>query len=499
MNVPVTLEQWATRAAGLALDGRPFHDGQRVQPLATETFAVSHARSGGTLATLADCGHADVDRAVANARMAFESGSWSGLAASERAAVLRKFAGLIGQHAEELGLLDTLQMGMPISASVPGMAMAVEIVNEVADLADKNTDQLFPSASTALAMNVRRPYGVVAAITPWNFPTHVALQKVVPALAMGNSVLLKPSENAPLACLRLADLAFEAGVPAGVFNALPGLGASTGKALALHRDVDCMAFTGSTATGLMLMQYAGQSNMKSLRLECGGKSPQVVFDDVGDIESLADSLVQGFTWNSGQVCVTGSRILVADALYERLTGLLAERVSALATGDPLDPSTMLGPLVNTQQHARVSGMIAASLPTERLLASGDARHGGANAVAPHLYAASDNGSPLVQEEVFGPVAAVMRFSDEAQALALANGTRYGLSGTIWTSSFAQGHRFARNLRAGFITVQHVAHPAPPMVRYLGAEPAGLSGFGADGGLPGLLAYTRLSGVTHLLG
>jgi acyl-CoA reductase-like NAD-dependent aldehyde dehydrogenase len=494
-----TLEHWVARATALALDGRPFIDGQRVQPMTAETFAVSHARSGGTLTTLPDCGQADVDRAVASARRAFEAGVWSDLSAGERAAVLHRFADLISQNAEELGLLDTLQMGMPVAGSVPGMGAAAAIVSEVADLADKTTDQVFPSAPTTLAMNFRRPYGVVAAITPWNFPVHVAALKVVPALAMGNSVVLKPSENAPLACLRLADLAAQAGVPAGVFNALPGRGASTGKALALHMDVDCLAFTGSSATGLLLMQYAGQSNMKSLRLECGGKSPQLVFDDLGNIEALADALVQGFTWNSGQVCVTGSRILVADALYDRLLPLLAGRVQALKTGDPLDPATVLGPLVNAQQHRRVSGMLAAAMPSERLVASGDSAHGGANAVAPHLYEAADSQSPLVQEEIFGPVAAVMRFKDEAQALALANGTRYGLSGNIWTSSFAQGHRLARKLKGGFITVQHVAQPAPPMARYLGAEPAGLSGFGADGGLPGLLAYTRLSSVMHLLG
>lgn len=489
---------WSARAARLPLAGRPHVDGRSVDALTDRQFEVCHAHSGDLLARLPDCGQADVDRAVAAGRRAFDSGAWSDIAPRERARILHRWADLIARDAETLALLDTLQMGMPVSQAVGGMPGAAEIVRDCADLADQQPDQVVPSAPGALVLQLRRPRGVVAAITPWNYPVHVALMRVAPALATGNSVVLKPSELAPLACLRLAELATEAGLPPGVFNALPGSGALTGRLLALHMGVDCLTFVGSSATGLMLMQYAGQSNMKSLLLECGGKSPQVVFDDVGDVDALADALVQGFVFNSGQICVTGSRILVAASLHARLTAALVQRVAATQTGDPMDPATALGPLAHAQQHRRVTGLLAHAGPTDRLLARGQVSGGSANEVAPHLYEALDAGSPLAQEEIFGPVASVIRFEDDAQALALANGTRFGLSATLWCSSFQRAHRFVRSLRAGHVTVNSVACPQPAGHRYLSFEPAGLSGQGVDGGAAGMLQYTRLQGVTcHL--
>jgi acyl-CoA reductase-like NAD-dependent aldehyde dehydrogenase len=492
MTAAPTRSDWQSRAAAVVLDGRPFIDGRRVEAVAAGRFEVSNAHTRGVLATLADGDEADVDAAVASARQAFDDGRWSALAPYERGRMLHRFADLIARDGETLALLDTLQMGMPISVSVGSAPGAADIVRGYADLADQQSEEVVASAPTALVMQLRRPRGVVAAITPWNFPVHVALMRVAPALAVGNSVVLKPSELAPLACLRLAELAAEAGVPPGVFNALPGRGAVTGRALALHHGVDALSVVGSSATGLMLMQYAGQSNMKRLLLECGGKSPQVVFDDVGDIEALADALVQGFTFNSGQICVTGSRILVAAAL-------LAQRVQAIRTGDPLDPNTMLGPLAHAQQQTRVSAMLAAARSSDRLAAQGSTSQTSPNEIAPHLYEALDADSPLAQEEVFGPVSSVIRFNDEAEALALANGTRYGLSATVWSSDFARAHRFVRSLRAGFVSVNTVARPQPAGNRYLSAEPVGLSGLGTDGGAAGMLAYTRLQGVSYHLG
>jgi acyl-CoA reductase-like NAD-dependent aldehyde dehydrogenase len=487
----MTLHAWQEKAAAVRPDGRPFIDGQRVDALTDAQFDVLNPQSGARLASLPDCGQADVDRAVASARKAFDSGVWAMRAPYERSQVLRRFGQLALKHGEELGLLETLQMGSPIGVSVPLMDGTDEILRECANQADKLHDIAALSAPTALALNVRRPHGVVAAITPWNVPVHTALMKVAPALAMGNSVVLKPSELAPLACLRLADLAIEAGVPPGVFNALPGLGANTGRALALHHDVDCLAFTGSTATGLMLMQYAGQSNMKSLLLECGGKSPHLVFDDVGDIDSLADELVQGFTWNSGQVCNAGTRILVAESLYDRLMPLLTARVDALAIGNPLDPATLLGPLASTAQFSRVTSLLAQARSTDQLVARSKALGGSPNAMAPQLFASSDPHSPLMQEELFGPIACVTQFADEAEAVALANNSRYGLAATVWSRDFTQAHRVVRALRAGFVVSNAVAKPKPALCYYMGGEPVGMSGFGADGGSSGLLAYTRL--------
>ncbi len=489
---------WRARAAGLAFDGRPFIAGQRVDARSTASFEVVDPQAGSSLATLADCDQADVDHAVRSARDGFAAGDWSEAAPSERRAVLHRLANLVATHADELALLDTLQMGMPIAESTAGIALIAETVREAADLADKAPGLLMPSAATTIAMNVRQPHGVVAAITSWNFPLYVAVSKVAPALAVGNSVVLKPSENAPLACLRLADLAVEAGVPPGVLNVLPGRGSSTGRALALHHDVDCLAFVGSTATGLQLMQMAGQSNMKALLLECGGKAPQIVFDDVGDIDGLAEAVVRGFVWNSGQVCVAGTRILIADSLHDRLMPLLADRVSAATIGAPLEPSTTLGPLATAGQCRRVRGLLDAATEGDRLVAEGRTSGDSRCAVAPRLYASTDTKSPLVRDEIFGPVATVMRFRDEAQAVALANDSRYGLSATVWTSDFRQSHRFVRSLRAGQVNVHTVARPRPAHAPNLQTEPVGMSGFGADGGLAGMLAFTRLRSVSYHL-
>ncbi len=491
------VEDWSTKAAALQIDGRPIVGGERVEPLTDQCFEVLSADDGHLVATLPDCGEADVERAVVAARAAFQSGIWSDQSPTERGRVLHRFADLIDRDGATLALLDTVQMGMPIAQSTGAAPGAAEIVRAAADIADKAPDLLIPSAASAIALQIRRPQGVVAAITPWNYPVHVGLGRIAPALAAGNSVILKPSEIAPLALLHLAALASEAGLPDGVLNALPGRGSVTGKLLALHADVDCLAFTGSTATGLMLMHYASQSNMKALQLECGGKSPQLVFDDGGDLDALADALVQGFVHNSGQICVAGSRILVADALYDRLMAALTARVAALATGRALDPATMLGPLASPMQVGRVSRMLAEAGDRTTLAATGTTG-GGPNEVAPQLFEAHDPDAPLVQEEIFGPVATVQRFRDADEAVRLANGTRYGLSATIWCGDFALSHRIVRRLRAGFVTVNAVASPQPADEGPMSGEPFGMSGSGAFGGVAGMQAYTRLQAATFHL-
>lgn len=492
------VEDWSAKAAALQIDDRPFIDGERVEPLTDQRFDALSADDGHLIASLPDCGEADVDRAVAAARAAFQRGVWSDQSPTERGRVLRRFADLIDRDGETLALLDTMQMGMPIAQSTGAAPGAAEIVRAAADIADKAPDLLIPSAASAIALQIRRPQGVVAAITPWNYPVHVGLGRIAPALAAGNSVILKPSEIAPLALLHLTALASEAGLPDGVLNALPGRGSVTGKLLALHADVDCLAFTGSTATGLMLMHYASQSNMKALQLECGGKSPQLVFDDGGDIDALADALVQGFVHNSGQICVAGSRILVADALYDRLMAALIARVSALTTGRALDPTTMLGPLASTVQRERVARMLAKVGDGTALVARGTTQGGGPNEIAPHLFEAHDPAASLVQEEIFGPVATVQRFRDAEEAVRLANGTRYGLSATVWCGDFALSHRIVRQLRAGFVTVNAIARPQPADEGPMAGEPFGMSGTGAFGGIAGMQAYTRLQAATFHL-
>jgi acyl-CoA reductase-like NAD-dependent aldehyde dehydrogenase len=494
LNTSAKDPDWRSRAAELRPIVEPIIDGARVAAATDAEFKLENPFTGACIAVLPDCAQRDVDKAVASARRAFLAGVWCDQAPRERARVLQRWADLILREGDSLALLDTVQMGMPIGLSAPDIQHAAQVVRNFAELVDHTADVVVPSASTALALQLRRPQGVVAAISPWNFPIGTALSLLAPALAAGNSVILKPSEIAPLACLRLVELALEAGVPSGVVSALPGRGATTGRALASHMDVDCVGFIGSTATGQLLTQYAGQSNLKSLLLECGGKSPQIVFDDVGDINALADALVTGFTINSGQICTSGSRILIADSLYDRLVPLLAKRVADSATGDPLDPATKLGPLASRLQSERFNAGIATAISSDSLLARGQVSGRGQNEVAAHLYASLDSTSPIVEHEIFGPVSTVLRFRDEQEAVALANASRYGLLASIWSGNRAVGQRVARALRAGFILVNEVAAPKDPGVRFLSAEPIGLSGQGAQGGAAGLAAYTRLQGV-----
>jgi acyl-CoA reductase-like NAD-dependent aldehyde dehydrogenase len=489
-QAPAEDQNWAEVAAGMAHDVRPFVGGLRVDPQTDASFMVQNAFTAQSLATMPDCGEADVNRAVAAARQTFESGVWSRMPPSERSKILRRWAELVWDN-RQLAALQSLQMGMPIAVAWPDMRAASDVLRDVADLSDQLQDVVVPGATHALSMEIRRPQGVVAVISPWNFPTGVALTMIAPALAAGNSVVLKPSEIAPLECLQLASLAAEAGVPAGVLNVVTGTGARTGKLLALHPDVDMLSFTGSTATGQLLMQYAGQSNLKALVLECGGKSPQIVFDDLGDIETLADALYEGFTFNSGQVCTSSSRTLIAASLYDRLMPLLIDRVTASSTGQPLDPGTKLGPLANQAQAQRVKFAIAEAGQTARLVASGYSSGKGPNEVAPHLFEVVEQTSPLVQQEIFGPLSVVTPFKDEEEAIRLANGTRYGLSAIVFASDVAVSHRLMSQLKAGVVLANRVAKPKPPGFRYISCEPTKMSGFGAHGGVRGLATYTRV--------
>ena len=491
-NAPAADRDWAEVAAGIEHDVRPFVGGARVEPRTDVRFAVENAHTTEIIATLPDCGEADIDRAVASARLSFEAGDWSRMPPVERGKVLHRFAELVSDNAE-LAALQSLQMGMPISVAWPDMRAAADVLREYANLAEQLNDVLLPGGPTALSMEIRRPQGVVAVIAPWNFPTGVALTMVAPALAAGNSVVLKPSEVAPLECLRLADLASQAGIPPGVFNVVTGTGAKSGRLLASHMDVDMLSFTGSTATGQRLMRYAGRSNMKALVLECGGKSPQIVFDDLGDIETLADVLYEGFTFNSGQVCTSHSRTLVAAPIFERLMPLLIQRVAGSRTGNPLDPATSLGPLANRTQAERVRAGLHAADGRVKLLARGS-EAGDGNAVAPHLFEASDQTVELVQEELFGPVSVVTPFWNEEEAVRLANGTRYGLSATIYSSDPAVSHRLLSRLRAGVVIANRVPRPQSPGIRYISVEPTRMSGFGVHGGARGLATYTRVQGA-----
>ncbi|MYN28709.1 aldehyde dehydrogenase family protein [Duganella levis] len=497
---PTVQPHWHQRASQLHIDPRAFIHGERVDVHGWGRFNSINPQDGAIVASLPSCGQAEVDRAVESSRKAFQQGSWSQRSPYERSRVLLKLADALENNQEELALLDSLEMGMPISSALPDIQVAAGIVRGVAERVNQLSEQLLPSAPSTLALNLRVPHGVVGAITPWNFPLYVAVAKIVPALAMGNSVVLKPSELASLSSLRLADLAHAAGIPAGVLNVIPGLGTETGRLLALHMDVDCLSFTGSTNTGRVLMQYAAQSNLKALLLECGGKSPQIVLDDLGDLDAVAEAIVHGYVWNSGQVCVAGTRILVTRKLYTPLMERMVARLDAQRSGDPLDAATQLGPLASAVQLERVASMVEAARSSGAKVVAGGARDeamGGCH-YRPTLVAEVPHSHPFMQEEIFGPVAGILPFDSPEQALHLANDCQFGLAATLWTRDFYLANQMARRVHGGPVTVNAVARPAPGFVTGASVEPARVSGFGSEGGMAGLLAYTRAKNVQFRL-
>jgi acyl-CoA reductase-like NAD-dependent aldehyde dehydrogenase len=490
---------WTAKAAQSARDTRPFIDGRRVEAVTAERFDSVNPWDGSVVARLPACAAPDADRAVAACRRAFDSGTWSGLLPTERGRLIQRFAQTVVAHAEELSLLDTLEMGMPVRQALDDIALVTSIMHDMAASVDKLTDAMTPLVAGAMSFNVREPHGVVAVISPWNFPAFVALGKLTPALLMGNSVVVKPSEMASLSTLRVADLAVEAGLPPGVLNVITGLGPQAGAALAGHADVDFLSFTGSTDTGRKIMALAGASNMKRVGLECGGKSAQIVFPSVaGDLDAVADAVAQAIFWGNGQVCVAGSRLLVHESIRDALVRRVVERASDWVSGDPLLESTTLGPLASAAQFGRVQRMVeGARLAGARVLVGGGRPDGLPTGLhyAPTVLDGVDPEFHIVQEEVFGPVLSVMTFSSTEEALTMANRNRYGLFAYVHTRDLSETLTMARGLRCGVVSVSAHRIPARAVPPVLGFEPAGESGFGIEGGLAGLQAMTRLKTVT----
>jgi acyl-CoA reductase-like NAD-dependent aldehyde dehydrogenase len=451
------LQEWQAAAQRelARLETRLFIDGAFVDANAGGRFATINPADGATLAEVALADANDVDSAVAAARRAFRSGCWSRIAPRERMAVLYRFADLIEAQAEQLAVLDTLDMGKPIADMLAvDIPSVIETIRFLTEYIDKIEGSVTSTEADVMHFVLREPLGVVAAISPWNYPLLMAVWKIAPALAAGNTVVLKPAEQAPLSCLRLAELFGEAGGPAGVFNVINGPGEITGKALALHNDVDKVTFTGSTEVGKLMLQYAGQSNMKKVSLECGGKSPQVIMGDVPDLDKAVAAAYNGVFANMGEVCNAGSRLLVDRRIHDDFVERLVQAGrSAYVPGDPLDPQTNLGPLVTRDAQQRVLGMIAAGREEGATLCfGGDAPALPGCYVNPTLFTGVNNGMRIAREEIFGPVAAVIPFDGVEQAVQIANDTLYGLAAGVWTRDLSLAHRLIREIEAGVIWV-----------------------------------------------
>ena len=440
----------------LQLDGRAFINGERVRACDEQVFDCMSPVDGRRLTAVARCGAVDIDAAVSAARGAFEDKRWSGLPPAQRKRVMLRFADLLQAHGDELALMETLDMGKPIQhARGVDVNSAANCIRWYGEAVDKLYDQIAPTARTALALIQREPVGVVGVIVPWNYPMIMAAWKIAPALAAGNSVVLKPSEKSPLTALRLAELALQAGIPPGVFNVVPGYGAEAGAALALHMDVDCIAFTGSTRVGRQIHIMAAQSNLKRAWTELGGKSPNIVFADCPDLDKAVQAAVGSIFFNQGESCNAPSRLLVQDSIKAQFLEKALALVPAYAPGNPLDPATVMGAIVDKVQMDSVLGYIdAGKMEGARLLAGGArvmAETGGYY-IEPTVFDGVTNDMTIAREEIFGPVLSVLSFTDALDAVRQANQSVYGLQAAVWTRDLNQAHGVARALRAGTVHV-----------------------------------------------
>ncbi|KJK13123.1 aldehyde dehydrogenase [Burkholderiaceae bacterium 16] len=485
------LAYWRKQAETVPVRTQAYIDGRWTDAIDGATFETINPATGKVLARVAACGAEDVDRAVAAARKAFRSGVWSDLPRSARKAVLLRLSHLIDTHREELALLETLDMGKPIAETLQyDIPEAGRTYAWYGEAIDKIYDEIAPTGPGVLATITREPLGVVAAVVPWNYPLLMASWKVAPALAAGNSVVLKPAEQSPLTALRLAELAEEAGVPAGVFNVVPGLGAAAGQALGRHPDVDCIAFTGSTATGKRFMEYSGQSNLKRVWLECGGKSPHIVFDDCPDLDRAAQAAAIGIFSNQGEICIAGSRLYVQSGVYDVFLEKLEAHAARMQPGDPLDPASAMGAIVDGAQLQRVMSYVRSGEDEGARLRAGGKRalsDSGGYYMQPTIFECPTQSLTIVREEIFGPVLAVTRFETEEEAIRMANDSPYGLGSGLWTSSLSRAHRVSRKLQAGLVWV-NCYMDSDVTVPFGGVKQ---SGSGRDKSLHALDKYTDL--------
>jgi acyl-CoA reductase-like NAD-dependent aldehyde dehydrogenase len=452
-----TATGWQSLAAELNFEGRAFVNGRYVDALSGHTRPTVNPANGNELVHVASCGVEDADLAVQGARAAFESGCWSRMAPMDRKMVMVRWAELIEKHADELALIETLDVGKPISDTTNvDVPATVRTLRWSGEAIDKVYDEIPPTPADTLALVQRLPLGVVAAIVPWNFPLSTTAWKLAPSLATGNSVILKPATNTPLSALFIAGLASEAGLPDGVLQVLPGPGSSLGKHLATHMDIDGLTFTGSTPVGKKLMEYSGQSNLKRTFLELGGKSPNIVFADA-NLEKAAAMAAVAVFYNGGQTCTAGTRLIVEESIQDQFLEMVISNAKNWMPGNPLDPATAMGPMIDASQLRTVADYVDIGHREGARLVFGGRQvlvETGGYYHEPSIFAGVNNAMRIAQEEIFGPVLSVIPFKTAEQAVQIANDSIFGLAGAVWSNNINTAHKVAEAVRVGTMGINN---------------------------------------------
>lgn len=452
-----TRTDWESMARNLDIEGRAFIDG-RFQPAQSGATRATVAPANGIkLADVASCSAEDADHAVGIARRVFDSGVWSEMAPVDRKTILVRWSELIEAHTDEIALLECLDVGKPIADTIGvDVPSAVRTIRWTGEAIDKVYDQISPTPRDSLALIQRLPLGVVAAIVPWNFPLSTTAWKLAPSLATGNSVILKPASSTPLSALRIAVLASEAGLPNGVLQVLPGPGGSLGRHIALHEGIDGLTFTGSTEVGKQLMRYSGESNLKRTFLELGGKSPNIVFADA-NLEKAATFAAIAVFYNGGQTCTAGTRLIVEQSVRERFLEMVIEKSKDWMPGDPLDPATSMGPMIDQAQFDTVARYVEIGQGEgAKLVSGGDQvlKESGGFYHEPTIFDSVNNQMRIGHEEIFGPVMSVMGFESAEEAVAIANDSIYGLAGAVWSNNINTAHKVASAVRVGTMGINN---------------------------------------------